>query len=784
MKKPLLSKYNSITVKLLLFFVTVFGLLISGVFLLADFQLKHILDRSNETAYAERVETILRTLAGNDERLQKTGLAEVYLDDFQHSSLNVLRSNYYTQTQQAIFPFILDTNGAVILHPNLARGDLSLEALDNISATHGHRIYRDEKDWYIIKTFEPWQWQIGYRVPLDVLYRDANRFRNNLLVIVGGTSFLLLMMAAVALHRLTRPIIQLTKASKQIAEGNLEQKIDLSSGDEIGILAKSFDDMRMAINQKISELNQQISERERLEQVQKETSRMLRLVLDSIPVRVFWKDVNLTYQGCNQPFAGDAGLQDPEMIKGKDDYDLPWAEQEAEAYRKDDWAVIESGKARFDIEELQTHENGTILWLNTSKVPMVDENDVVVGVLGTYQDITDRKVAEFELKKLRNYLSNIIDSMPSVLTAVDLEGKVILWNRQAQKVTGLSIEEVVGKPFEQALPVFAEELGRIQKAIETSKKLVDPKRSRMKDGDTLYENITIYPLEGAGVEGAVVRIDDVTEQVRLEEMMVQNEKMLSVGGLAAGMAHEINNPLAGMIQTALVMSNRLGADADIPANVKAAEQAGTSMEVIKQFMESRNIPRMLRALDESGKRLAVIVDNMLSFARKSDSDFSFVSLEQLFEKTIELAATDYDLKKHYDFKQVIIKRQYGEDIPDVPCESAKIQQVFFNILKNGAQAMQEVNTVEPYFIVSSGVDHEQQMVIIEIEDNGPGMKESVRKRVFEPFFTTKAVGEGTGLGLSVSYFIITENHGGEMVVESKQGVGTKFIIRLPMAKTT
>ena len=303
-----------------------------------------------------------------------------------------------------------------------------------------------------------------------------------------------------------------------------------------------------------------------------------------------------------------------------------------------------------------------------------------------------------------------------------------------------------------------------------------------KSGDlTFYDDLTIYPLIADGVEGAVIRVDDITEKVRMEEMMIQSEKMLSVGGLAAGMAHEINNPLGGMMQTAGVMQNRLGKNLKMAANVKAAEEAGTNMEVIRQFMESRGIPRMIESINMSGRRVAEIIDNMLSFSRKSNGRTSTQSIEELINKTIELASSDYDLKKNYDFKLISIKRVFEEDLPSIPCESAKIQQVLLNIFRNGAQAMEDSGIKTPEFIIRTKIDKNRNMLCIEIEDNGPGIDEMTRKRVFEPFFTTKPVGVGTGLGLSVSYFIITENHNGEMEVESEPGKGACFFIRLPIS---
>ena len=397
-------------------------------------------------------------------------------------------------------------------------------------------------------------------------------------------------------------------------------------------------------------------------------------------------------------------------------------------------------------------------------------------------DISQIKVAEEELRHLRNYLSNIINSMPSILVGVDVDGNITQWNDEARRVTGVKSNEALGQPLHLAFPRLATEMERVRQAMRSRLPLSDPKRPRLQDNETLYEDLTIFPLVANGVEGAVIRIDDVTEQVRLEEMMVQSEKMLSVGGLAAGMAHEINNPLAGMLQTANVLKNRLNVSRNIPANEQAAIEAGTTMENIHQFMEKREIPRMLDAICQSGRRVAAIVENMLSFARKGDTHFSNHRLEELLDKTIELAETDYDLKKRYDFKKIKIIRDYEAEIPNVPCESGKIQQVLLNILRNGAEAMQEVGVQNPQFTLRTRYNSNRKMVNVEIEDNGPGMSEEIRKRVFEPFFTTKPPGIGTGLGLSVSYFIITENHAGEITVDSQPGKGTSFIISLPVKR--
>nr|WP_319393554.1 PAS domain S-box protein [uncultured Desulfobacter sp.] len=397
-----------------------------------------------------------------------------------------------------------------------------------------------------------------------------------------------------------------------------------------------------------------------------------------------------------------------------------------------------------------------------------------------FRDITDQKKAEGELHHLKNYLSNIIDSMPSVLVGVDRDGRVTQWNRQARKITGLSRDAVYNRPLAHVVPSLGGEMHQIETAIRECRVISHPKVSRKTKSETRYENITIFPLTDNGMQGAVIRVDDVTEQVRLEEMMIQSEKMLSVGGLAAGMAHEINNPLAGMLQTANVIKSRLG-DLSLSANLKVADDLGVSVEKIGAFMEKRSILRMIDAINASGHRIAEIVNNMLSFARKSDAAFSICDPIQLLDRTLELATTDYDLKKQQDFKTIKIVREYEKNLPMIPCEGAKIQQVLLNILRNGAQAMQDQNRgshESPCFVLR--LAGENSMLRMEIQDNGPGMDKATQSRIFEPFFTTKPVGVGTGLGLSVSYFIITQNHGGTMDVISSPGKGANFIIRLPL----
>ena len=387
---------------------------------------------------------------------------------------------------------------------------------------------------------------------------------------------------------------------------------------------------------------------------------------------------------------------------------------------------------------------------------------------------------EAELARTRNYLSNIINSMPSILVGVDAMCRVTLWNREAEKATGIPARQAEGQPLSFIMPRMAPEIEKIESSIQSRIPRADYLQIKTDAGETMDKSITTYPLISNGVEGAVVRVDDVTERIKMEKMMVQSEKMMSIGGLAAGMAHEINNPLAGILGYVNNIERRIFKDSDKSRLV--ASETGVSLENLRAYLRKMEIPRMLDGIHASGTRAARIVYNMLSFSRKSESRFMNHDIKELLDNTLELAANDYDLKKSYDFRAIEIVREYDEDIPPVFCERNELQQVFLNLFKNGAEAMVEKKYVDDRPRFTCRVRLEEDMVVVQIEDNGPGMDARTRERIFEPFFTTKVVGKGTGLGLSVSYFIITDHHDGVLEVDSVLGDWTCFTIRLPLGK--
>ncbi|OEU64996.1 MAG: histidine kinase [Desulfovibrio sp. S3730MH75] len=279
-----------------------------------------------------------------------------------------------------------------------------------------------------------------------------------------------------------------------------------------------------------------------------------------------------------------------------------------------------------------------------------------------------------------------------------------------------------------------------------------------------------------GQRRLLIVMRDITERKKMQEIMIQTEKMMSVGGLAAGMAHEINNPLGVILQVSQNIIRRTSPE--LPGNIPTADECGVDLIKLQDYMEKRGINYYLASIQEAGARAAAIVKSMLDFSRKSNSAKSSGNIETALENALSLASNDYDLKKQYDFKKIKIIREY-KNPPPFNFTEMEIGQVFLNLIKNAAQALSEnLNKTElPTITIRTFVDNSS--VHIEIEDNGPGIPNRHLKRVFEPFYSTKGPGAGTGLGLSVSYFIVAHNHGGTIKVDSNLGEGTRFTITLP-----
>ncbi len=520
-----------------------------------------------------------------------------------------------------------------------------------------------------------------------------------------------------------------------------------------------------------------ITEQLRAEAALHESELRLRRIIDLVPHMIFAKDRRGHFLLANRAVAAAYGLSVEELVSQPHAV-VHHPGEELTRMLADDREVIESGDSKYIAEESFTDHTGQVRTLQTIKIPFNEPSLDETAVLGVAIDITEQKNAKEEVARMRHYLKNIIDSMPSMLIGVDPWGYITVLNQPAEQASGVSWEAAQGRFFGDLFPQLDSQFEQIRQAIRLGRSIKTPRMTLDSQGELRYADVMVYPLVADGASGAVIRVDDVTARVRIESMMVQTEKMLSVGGLAAGMAHEINNPLGAILQGCQNIRRRI--DPGMPQNRAVAAAIGLDLEQLNRYLEQRRILHFLEGVREAGTRAAKIVADMLSFSRRSESHFGPVDLEDMLETVLRLAASDYDLKKKYDFKRILIERQYDAKLRRVNCDKTEMEQVILNLLKNAAQAMADDGTPSPTITLRTG--REPDYALIEVIDNGPGMDEKTIKRIFEPFFTTKDVGIGTGLGLSVSYFIVTEQHNGRLSVQSKPGHGACFSIRLPLRR--
>ncbi|WP_432736882.1 PAS domain-containing sensor histidine kinase [Maridesulfovibrio sp. FT414] len=395
------------------------------------------------------------------------------------------------------------------------------------------------------------------------------------------------------------------------------------------------------------------------------------------------------------------------------------------------------------------------------------------------RDVRRRLADQRELRRARNYLGNVIDSMQSILVGVDDKGNVVLWNAHAANETGIPAGEAEGQYVFDMMP----ELRRFYRLISNTIKgdldggteIFHVERGR----GTVFFEIVVFPFKADEESGAVIRIDDITARTRMEEVMVQTEKMMTVGGLAAGMAHEINNPLGGILQGVQNIQRRISGD--LSKNIAVAEELGIQFEKLHQYCEIRGINQKLDSVKQMGERAARIVSNMLQFSRQSGGEKTCANIVNVVETAIDLSFSGYDIYRKSGDKGIEIIRDFDNSIPEILCSPSEIEQVLINLIKNSVQAI--------YYDLGNGngrrgvitvrLKPEEDYVRLEIEDNGPGMDAETRRNALEPFFTTKPAGEGTGLGLFVSYFIITQKHKGVFDIETSPGKGMKVVIKLP-----
>lgn len=400
-------KTGSITFKLLALVISAFVLTTITVLVIANDRLIQIIDQSQNTLYNEKINVLWNLLDQTEERLRKTGWIEAYSEDFQESAVKTIRNNYYDSLDQSIYPFILDLNGRVVLHPVLPAGDESLMSCKGISQMtqmrRGNFIGKcdGQKKWCVYRRFNAWGWVIAYAVPLDVKYADARSFRLALLGVMAGVNLLILLLLSGVLARFIKPIVTLTHLSSQIASGNLNQKIDLSGKDEVGTLARSFDHMRDSIKQQIDELSYEIEERRQTEIRLMRSKENLRVTLHSICDAVIATDTEGIIVRMNPVAEKLSGwsFSEAEGKPLKQVLHLIDAETRA-PIRNPSESIASPGKsAELPENSILIARDGTEYRISDSGAPIFTDTGDLLGMVMVFRDVTAEYALQENLKQ-------------------------------------------------------------------------------------------------------------------------------------------------------------------------------------------------------------------------------------------------------------------------------------------------------------------------------------------------------------------------------------------------
>jgi PAS domain S-box-containing protein len=391
-----------------------------------------------------------------------------------------------------------------------------------------------------------------------------------------------------------------------------------------------------------------------------------------------------------------------------------------------------------------------------------------------FNDLTDRKRVEGELRTTRNYLNQVLDSIKLQLAAVNEKGIVTQWNRPMEQYTGVKAAFAIGSKLWNVAPFLNNYRAQIEEAAKSGKFLELYRESIVHEHE-LYFNISINPLPANENPGAVIILEDVTELIKKGEQLVQAQKMETVGTLAGGLAHDFNNVLGG-IKGAISMVNYY------------LKNSPSAIGEIKEFTA---------IAERSTSRASSMVEQLLTLSRKSQLTFKPVDLKQAALNVLEICRSTFD-------KSVIINTFMPVSKAMVKADQTQIEQVLLNLLINAEHAMTlmlgeedirggtiniSINRVPRQLSAHAEENTKENIPAdeaefyweIAVKDTGVGIPREIQPKIFDPFFTTKSKGRGTGLGLSMVYSIINR-HNGYVEVQSEPGEGSAFTIGLPELK--
>jgi PAS domain S-box-containing protein len=496
-----------------------------------------------------------------------------------------------------------------------------------------------------------------------------------------------------------------------------------------------------------------ITERKRFEERLRVSERRYRELFQQVGEGLFISTPEGRFIDCNQALLDMLGYATKEELLGidiaKDLYVIP---QEREVFRE---MMERDGFVREWEVEFKRRDGGKITVLLSAHT-IRDSAGKVVGYEGVNIDITQRKQLERELRETNDFRKRLIESSPYAIIATDITGNIIVFNRAAEELSGYRAEEVLGRIHITQIyqPGVAKEVmkmlrspdyGGIGRLTGSEFKMVH------KGGKEIPIHLSAAIVYQDGEEVASVGIfTDLRPRMVMEQklqetqlQLIQLEKLRSLGEMAAGVAHEINNPLGGILIYASLLLEGLA-----PDDAKRADLARIVQETT---------------------RCQEIVKSLLEFARQSGPKKELIDINS--------AITDglHFLENQATFHNIEIIKELAPSLPALLGNAGQLKQVFLNIMINAADAMQARGTLTiKTFLAKDGTK-----VVIEFTDTGGGIPQDILPRIFDPFFTTKKVGEGTGLGLSMSYGIVKE-HQGDIEVDTVRGSGTTFRVLLPI----
>ena len=487
---------------------------------------------------------------------------------------------------------------------------------------------------------------------------------------------------------------------------------------------------------------------------------LLNNVLSNVPASIFWKDRNSVYLGVNKQFAHDTGLQSPDELIGKSDYDLAWTKEEADFYRECDRKVMYGGEAMLNIEESQLQADGRTVHLLTNKVPLLDATGQVTGMLGIYIDITKRKQAENTLRKSEARLQTLFDAAAEYIFVIDPEGQIIQANRYVYEQSGYKSDEVIGRNIKE---FFSEDSKGICDCNFPTLREQGYNWAEVefvcKDGRVIQMecSATAVPDENGDFTTFLIVQRDVTDKKRAEEErqyhhqeMAHVIRLSTAGEMASGMAHELNQPLTALLS-----------------------YCGTAVSLVNSMSSPlQQLGEILERATEQAHRAGEIIRHLREFVSKGDNNQEFLDIDQVIRDVIIFI--NHEVKE----SDVEITFHPGSQTCKIKANKIQIEQVLVNMVRNSLEAIRHAKITEGQIVLQSR-SLSNELVKVTVADNGPGINPAMVDTLFHPFQTTKKTGMGIGLSLSRT---IIETLGGKLWVDKDYENGALFAFELPVSK--